>query len=953
MDASPNCTQPRSRPSKEPASSSAFVLGPHPPQIQLQFLEDEPLPPPSTISSEPILLTDVTAVRKLESDVVLVERKDSGYGGSVSRSSSLAAFGRGIRKVFWRTSSKDSVESIVVTEPPVLDCDIPQDVLDLDHEGWAEDLAQRLSLASGPESVANWLGQLPADGTLLADGTSTSEATSEGVFNVMNLQEGSVSSESLQEMIEEFIFMAPHPVNVFSVAPTPTIAVLDDFNVLTVIPSCPSPPPPPPVEKTVRPVLSIEQLNKPQPPLPAAPFEHKPVPATPTQGRKAANGASPLSTLARKFTLAADFGFGKNATGKQSTLSPRQRNSVQQHFQHAASEASLAQPVRNSRDRRLSGNNIETLLDERPVSPSSLVMSPDEDEEVEGSSYITAKAGGKKMTNRVFKSSVVELKKRQQNEVRPLSEVLLSDSNLSPEEISAEIMTASRSSSLRSPPIPKWDENSSLEESASSTRDEKGRSNSFSLAPPAPLFYKSTASSASSLGETSSCGSIESSADEWEGPSRMAQHALEQNAKYNADLKGLQDLFYQGQPRPNSTPMQSPNTSTGSLVLYSMPSSPSRKDTKASKAVSKKDDYMSHRMSGCSPKLLPVTDKNKSRPKSRLSMTYGGGELETVKHAKFDTPEAIARNKEIRKFISQEIYTTELNYVHYLRTIQEVFVDPLFRSLESDKPFIPRANPLYQLLAHISTLTAVASQVAQSLEECVRDEVWSDELSMIGTIFLDIKEPLSIFLKYGQSYGKGMKALRTLMKSKRASISAANASVTMSTPATPASALSSGSNTLTVPGGPRMDKRRSLPSIFALNGTTGQQSLLGSSWSTVSNGSTNSSTPTTSSKPKERSKPRSSHGMLTQSSGVSRDPSEYEIFLRNCAGGKETTSRFSLADLLILPIQRVTRYCLLLKDLKRHTAVEHPDYVCLVHALEQLHTLALATNNVQPSSMRM
>ena len=87
--------------------------------------------------------------------------------------------------------------------------------------------------------------------------------------------------------------------------------------------------------------------------------------------------------------------------------------------------------------------------------------------------------------------------------------------------------------------------------------------------------------------------------------------------------------------------------------------------------------------------------------------------------------------------------------------------------------------------------------------------------------------------------------------------------------------------------------------------------------------------------------------------GASSESAEYDAFIRNCVGGKETTSRFSLADLLILPIQRVTRYCLLLKDLKRHTAVEHPDYVCLVHALEQLHTLALATNNVQPSSLRL
>ena len=95
-------------------------------------------------------------------------------------------------------------------------------------------------------------------------------------------------------------------------------------------------------------------------------------------------------------------------------------------------------------------------------------------------------------------------------------------------------------------------------------------------------------------------------------------------------------------------------------------------------------------------------------------------------------------------------------------------------------------------------------------------------------------------------------------------------------------------------------------------------------------------------------KPRSSHGLLSSSGEVS----DFDLFLRNCAGDKETTSRFTLADLMILPIQRVTRYCLLLKDLKKHTDVDHDDYVCIVHALEQVHTLALATNNVQPSSMR-
>ncbi|KAI7817356.1 Dbl homology domain-containing protein [Gamsiella multidivaricata] len=210
---------------------------------------------------------------------------------------------------------------------------------------------------------------------------------------------------------------------------------------------------------------------------------------------------------------------------------------------------------------------------------------------------------------------------------------------------------------------------------------------------------------------------------------------------------------------------------------------------------------------------------------------------------------------------------------------------------------------------------------------------------MIGTIFLDVKDSLSIFLKYGQSYGKGMKALRTLMKSKRTSISAAPFFSPVISP-------TDISSKAPMAGGPRMDKRRSLPAIFSLNSAPGAPSsaLLESTGSKSNTGSDQANV----GKSNTGYTSRSNHGTLT----TIGEFSEYQHFLRNCVGGKETTSRFSLTDLLILPIQRVTRYCLLLKDLKKHTDVEHQDYICIVHALEQLHTLALATNNVQPLSMR-
>ncbi|KAF9998218.1 hypothetical protein BGZ80_004591 [Entomortierella chlamydospora] len=936
MDVSPNCTQPRSsRPTASVTTTTKttpFVLGPTPPQIQLSFLEDELLPritsldslAPSNESpdSEPSIHISTASTTKTSP----VERKDSGYGSSVSRSSSLAAFSRGIRKVFWR-NSRTGVNSgpidFVVTDRPVLgldiDCEIPQDVLD--HEDWAQDLAQRLTLASDtPDAaVTAWLGQLSSESDLALD-------QSEETFTfILNKPKNSESSHSIVPDVEELVFIVPssQPLAASSSAPALPLSKskssLDlnrEFAFSTTGTNQASTQAT--AEKSLRKVLSYEQLNKPQPPIPFEALDSKPIPPVPSS---AEGTTSPFNSIAKR--LATELSFGKASTKSR-------RPNVQDIFTDSNNDSSRPMTPtsgRQSREGVLSSNGTEQVTDESGL----MTASPEQ---------VDSKPVSKR-SNRFLKSfaalTASEMKSNKQSEVRPMSEVLLSDSNLGAEEIE----TTSRHSSLLSPISIQsalrhpWDEPSPLS-SGSEIRNRKERSGSYPLVPPKPLFYnKGDISSVSSLGEISSCGSIDSSADEWDGSSRMAVHANEQNARYNADLKDLQAMLYKVDSRNSNkfTPTHSANTSTGSLS-HSVPASPcaspavSRRENKALKGLSKKDDYMSHRMSGLSPKILPVAGKSKPISKSRLSMTYGGGELEVVKHAKFDTPEAIARNKEIRKFISQEIYTTELNYLQYLHTIKEVFVEPLFNSLETDKPFIPRSSPLYQLLAHVYSLITVSTQIATQLGECVQDEKWSDETSLVGTIFLEAKEPLSIFLKYGQSYGKGMKALRTLMKSKRGSINV----VPISSPI-PA-----------FPTSPRVGKRQSLPSIFTMNPATGTPlSPL------MESGHVGS---------RSESKPQSNHGSLTGSvasagAGTAGEATEYERFLFNCAGGKETTSRFSLADLLILPIQRVTRYCLLLKDLKKHTNVEHEDYVCIVHALEQVHTLALATNNVQPSSMRL
>ncbi|KAG0321525.1 hypothetical protein BGZ99_003877 [Dissophora globulifera] len=898
-------TQSRRDSSQDTSGAGVFIVGSHPPQIQLQFLEDQPLPTPTPSES-------LASVEATTPDTVLVERKDSGYGGSVRRTSSFAILGRGIRKALWRSSPR-SVEPTVVTEPPTLDCDIPQDVLD--HEGWAQDLTHRLSLASFPDAVTTWLGQLPTDLSMPSTvpgmvNDAQEPQTKHEMFGAFNSHPDTALTAS----------QLSKPLAISRMARSKsesTINVPDNLGTSSAV-----------VQGTtrqatgLRKVLSVEHLNKPQPPLPVDGAVNKFI-----RTKDAAKGTSQFGSLSQRLTIPADIKFGKRSL--PSASKERHRPRLHEAFHESASETALSWPARRSYPARLSGECIEELLDGSSFEPEmTQATSPQSSQEL-------STKGVSKWSSPLFKSlttsTLAELRTQHQNNNPPPTEILLSSSNLGADEVADEIAMASRSSSLRS----------SNGRHVVSEQDRTMSELALPLVPPKPLFSnKGVASSVSSLGEVSACGSVDSSvadnsADEWGELSRMALHARDQDARYNADLKDLQTLLYQAEFSNGHRlhPSHSANTSTGSLP--SVPPSPSWKDTKTVKSSSKKkDDYMSHRMSSCSPKLLPAVGKTKQRSKSRLSMTYGGGELEVVKHAKFDTPEAIARNREIRKFISQEIYTTELNYLQYLRTIQEVFVEPLFRSLDTDKPFIPRTNPLYQLLGHISALADVSSQVTRRLEDCVRDEVWSDELSLIGTIFLDVKEPLSIFLKYGQAYGKGIKALRTLLKSKRASMSGVPVFSPVMTPANPESDP-------TVPGAPRLDKRMSLPSIFSQGTISGASLSLTLEHNSVGTGP--GSGQAEASARRAGSRPQSSLVVLNPVSEVS----EYRRFILNCAGGKETTSRFSLADLLILPIQRVTRYCLLLKDLKRHTSVDHQDYVCIVHALEQLHTLALATNNVQ------
>ncbi|KAI8823069.1 rho guanine nucleotide exchange factor [Fimicolochytrium jonesii] len=74
-----------------------------------------------------------------------------------------------------------------------------------------------------------------------------------------------------------------------------------------------------------------------------------------------------------------------------------------------------------------------------------------------------------------------------------------------------------------------------------------------------------------------------------------------------------------------------------------------------------------------------------------------------------------------------------------------------------------------------------------------------------------------------------------------------------------------------------------------------------------------------------------------------RDNLEYQNFMKEAVKLKET-GRQQLKDFMILPVQRTARYHLLLKDLRKRTDEDHPDYQDLQTAWEAMNELASSVN---------
>lgn len=79
--------------------------------------------------------------------------------------------------------------------------------------------------------------------------------------------------------------------------------------------------------------------------------------------------------------------------------------------------------------------------------------------------------------------------------------------------------------------------------------------------------------------------------------------------------------------------------------------------------------------------------------------------------------------------------------------------------------------------------------------------------------------------------------------------------------------------------------------------------------------------------------------------------SSFKNFLDTAS--REHKGKLTLDALLIMPVQRIPRYELLIKELLKHTDAKHLDYQLLVAAQNQIHELALKIDAVDEESKQM
>ncbi|KAI9021470.1 Dbl homology domain-containing protein [Phycomyces nitens] len=203
--------------------------------------------------------------------------------------------------------------------------------------------------------------------------------------------------------------------------------------------------------------------------------------------------------------------------------------------------------------------------------------------------------------------------------------------------------------------------------------------------------------------------------------------------------------------------------------------------------------------------------------------------------SKVTTPQSAQqpRSVQLKKFILDELLTTETTYLQHLRMAKMLYMDPLLKAAQATPPLL-NLRLVESIFAFLPQLIVLSTNLVDWLTRCICS---SDK--GVGQVFCEMEGRLEIYIGYAANYAT---CQRSLAKADRSSA--------------------------------------------------------------------------------------------------------YRQVIEDSRHKKES-HRMELSDYLIAPIQRITRYCLLFKDLQKHTPSTDQDYPSLDRSLKCLTALALAMNNIQ------
>ncbi|CAO3686634.1 unnamed protein product [Umbelopsis ramanniana] len=108
------------------------------------------------------------------------------------------------------------------------------------------------------------------------------------------------------------------------------------------------------------------------------------------------------------------------------------------------------------------------------------------------------------------------------------------------------------------------------------------------------------------------------------------------------------------------------------------------------------------------------------------------------------------RTQQIRRFIIQEIYTTEQTYLDHLNIIKTMFMDPFIAAATQTSRPLVNPNDISTIFAYIPNIIEVSNVLAYRFESVAKS--WHEQSSLVGAVFNQMENDFEVYIRYAVNF---------------------------------------------------------------------------------------------------------------------------------------------------------------------------------------------------------